>query len=1831
MSVATGVAMARSRFENDMKLLGVVRRGRPALMMTTALQATVMLVLSLPADAQPAPNARPTGGSVVAGAAAISQTATNTAINQSSQRAAVNWQSFNVGSRQSVTFNQPSASAVTLNRVTGPDPSQIAGRIDANGQIILVNQSGITFYKGSQVNANGLIVTAAGISTPNFMAGVMTFDQAAKPNARIDNQGTITVKQAGLAALVAPQVANSGVINARLGHVVLAGAKTATLDLYGDGLLSLDVTNQVVQAPRDASGQAATALVTNTGVIQADGGTVQLTARAADGIVANLVEAGGKIRAASVGAQTGVVALNGVGGSIVVEGQLSAPGIAAGTMGGAVEVVTDKTVTIASTAKVSANGKAGGGVVALGTTLDRARGGPSVTPAQTAANTVIQQGAKISANATGKGDGGRVTVLSTQSTTMAGTIAAKGGPSGGNGGTVEVSGGTLSLTGTVDASAPLGVTGSILLDPLDLFISAENPENGSGLIAPSATGVAADGQPSATTSSWLTPASIANLAGAVTIATTRDLTVLSALNTAQSKITTLTLDAGRNLTVNIRTGITTAGSLLLSAGNITPAGTLTIGSPIQSLTGSVFMQAHAGNINQNASVTANGFGQLVSFRTDGTVNFTASKAASGAQIQAAAGTIELGPTTDNTLLVDGGFDHDFVALSYRIGQTTNPFTNILGPKASTINLGDTAGAGGALSFTNVAAIDLEAHGAITETASSITNLGNGGLTLTGGGGAVTLGAAGNAFSTLGPFTATGNFILANNNALNVTGPVNAGAGDLTIVNASNLTLSGVITANNLFFEVANRQGTGILTLGSSPPVLTGAVVEAAVVPSVPATLTATAANGRISLVADNYVVASTKSTITTTAGTVQLAPFTAVNTSLLGGDIAGLIVGGDLLNAIHTNGGTLEVGGFTNVPVGATVPTASAATVTIDGAVNLTGIASTLRLDAVGAITEPGGPLTVTTLTGNAGSATLGNTKNLIANLAAFTTGSDLAPGGDFTLMDAGPLAVIGPVSAGGTLTPTPANTARPVNSATLSLTAGGTLTIGTTGSAAKLSAGTVVLSASGAITEPNGSIAADSFTATTTSVNGLGGGDVLLTSANNKIAASTGITAANGVVAFLDDPTLVLSGLYTGANLFFEVTLPGGSLALGGERPATLATTGSGGRISLVADNIGVGNPASSVTATAGTVQLAPVSAINTSLLGTSGLVIAPTLLSIVRTAGGTLEVGGFTNVPLAATVPAASAGSVTIDGATNLTGIAATLRLDSIGSITQTAGPLTVANLTGNAGTSASLIQPTNQIGTLGAFTTSAGFALVDNQALLVAGPVTDTGATSTLALTIKAGNITLAGTVDATNIVDLISAGAINQTGGSLIAGTLTGTAATSASLTQPTNLVGTLGAFSTTAGFALLDNQSLLVDGPISDTGATSTLALTTKTGGITLAGDVATGSGIIQITSIGDITQSGNSTVEAGPGGAIQILAGGNLSQSGTARIFGDTVSVNVGGNVEQSGNAFITTVQGGKTNTDTVTAGGNIVQSDSGAILAVNAVDITAGGNLTQTGSASILSSNASVTVNVKGSIASSGNSSITAPTISLTTGPGGVALTDSATMGEAGSVIDITSAGPVTEAATSAIVAGTLTSSGNIAGPVSLAGAANAIAELRNVTVTGTAGSFQLTDSVDLLIAGTLNATQIQVRAPTSQISLGDGATIMTGGTVRPAGPLQSKLEPSQWRAGRLLPGCQLYPDRQQRGARPGRWTSHAADLHDRPRAVRSAAWPAGDRHMADPRPRQRDRRRQRVRQRTRRDLHHAGQSQICPAPFRRRRWQRREARFHSAGDQRQLPVQRL
>ena len=78
------------------------------------------------------PNALPSGGKVVAGAATISQAANVLTVQQASQRAALDWQSFNIGSAATVNFVQPGSSAVALNRIVGNEASQIYGKLNSN-------------------------------------------------------------------------------------------------------------------------------------------------------------------------------------------------------------------------------------------------------------------------------------------------------------------------------------------------------------------------------------------------------------------------------------------------------------------------------------------------------------------------------------------------------------------------------------------------------------------------------------------------------------------------------------------------------------------------------------------------------------------------------------------------------------------------------------------------------------------------------------------------------------------------------------------------------------------------------------------------------------------------------------------------------------------------------------------------------------------------------------------------------------------------------------------------------------------------------------------------------------------------------------------------------------------------------------------------------------------------------------------------------------------------------------------------------------------------------------------------------------------------------------------------------------------------------------------------------------------------------------------------------------------------------------------------------------------------------------------------------------------
>ncbi len=426
---------------------------------TTAVAA---LVIPCGAAAQPPPNAHPTGGVVVGGSASIGQNATTTTVTQSTQRAAVNWQSFDVGSQRAVQVMAPNASAITLMRVVGPDPSRVAGRISSNGIVMITNASGAALDQGAQVNVASFFLFSAGIAPQPFMnsATTMAFDQPTNPNAMVTNAGAITVKGAGVAALMAPAVANGGVITARQGAAWMLGAQAATLTLSGDALVSFRLTKAVSQAP-----QGVTALISETGIVSASGGTVQIKVDANDGVIQTLSSILGTVTARTVGSHAGTISIGGAGGSINVGGRLQAIG-GANQVGGRIGLLASDNVTLSTAATMSASGGAGGGTLAVGTTIKRAAGGPSVTGQPASRTVTVPAGAGLAANATDAGNGGHITVLSTQNTRFGGSAAVRGGPQAGNGGVIELSGAILNMKGaTTDVSAPKGQAGKLLLDP----------------------------------------------------------------------------------------------------------------------------------------------------------------------------------------------------------------------------------------------------------------------------------------------------------------------------------------------------------------------------------------------------------------------------------------------------------------------------------------------------------------------------------------------------------------------------------------------------------------------------------------------------------------------------------------------------------------------------------------------------------------------------------------------------------------------------------------------------------------------------------------------------------------------------------------------------------------------------------------------------------------------------------------------------------------------------------------------------------------------------------------------------------------------------------------------------------------------------------------------------------------------------------------------------------------------------------------------------------------------------------------------------------------------
>ncbi|MDQ2103304.1 filamentous hemagglutinin N-terminal domain-containing protein, partial [Azospirillum isscasi] len=1544
--------------------------------------------------------ANPLEGTVTAGAATIqSATPKSMEILQSTDKAIINWKSFSIDAGEKVTFQQPSASSVTLNRVTGTDTSKIMGSLSANGTVMLVNPNGVVIGAGAKVDVGGLVATTANISDANFMAGKYQFDQAsAKPNAMVVNEGDITVKDSGLAALVAPHVRNSGVIRAKLGKVALGGAETFTLDFHGDGLISFDASSAVKTVAKDADGKPVAALVVNSGEIAAEGGSVTLSARAVKGVIDNVINTDGVIKATSVGSANGKIVLSGGdNGTVAIGGTVDASGRGDGQTGGTV-VATGAEIAVKRNARVDASGSKGGGEVAIGS-----RTGRSGTWSD---KVTVEAGATLSADAVKSGKGGSVTVLSQKSTRHAGKISARGGAEGGDGGFAEVSSHKdITLTGSVDLTAPKGAAGVFLLDPESLRIVGSTGGSQDGAATDGTIGVNdpnLGGGGNVNTVSKGVLESIAGNAnivleasGQITVETSLDLQTTAghgftlrsltsggiAFNDASHEIRTnggdIVLEAnGLSSSLSSIGKLTTrGGSVRLSATGGVQLANLIDTTPTTGAAGAVSVRALGG------SITAAGAAKIVG----GAVALTAGIdiGASGAAISTSSSRLSL--VTGGSLFVANDrtltdlsvtSTHGAAGGNSQFGLTSTGLSFAVTDAAGGYTLDTVTQAGGLTSFSfsgdrsiQVGTVNAGPGAvALTSTAGDITGGGTGLLT----GGTLTLAARGS--------SGTNGAIGTASQALNTTVTsltAASGSGGVFVSNTGALALTGLTTGGG-----ATVSATGSLTVGA---VRSGGA------------LTLTSGGGSILNDAD---------------------PATTINASSLSLNAAG---------SIGTSGAALTTGATSiNAASGA-----GGVFLTASGSAALGSIVSTSGDIAI----ATGGTTTIGEITSANGTSNITVTANGVSSAITAST-VNAGANGNVTL-----------TTANGDVT---ASSGPGITGNNVTIAAGGassTVTVKTAAKTLTVSNGTGIVG----ITQ-TGAVTLDSIVSSGSAVSvTVGGGDVTVGTVKAASFGLISLTASDGAIKGKDASNLLSAGAVTlGA---------GGAIGTAAThvRTATpvLALTGVGdlyvdnvGTIltSLTIDNRHAGTTANTLQLTSDYFNFTASDNGTTTVLEALG---SPKLSTLKVTSDATLVVGDLATVGIGGTVTLTStAGSILDDGNTNT-------RLN--------ADTVTLSAATGNLGSAAA---PLALNATKLTLTTRGDLHLTnlsDVAALSITSAHTD--ATVVNSYSITAPNLAFSLTDDATNgyllstLVDTtglifafkgdrdIRLGRVDLTDAPGIlppTGPASGTAysvarfeTTNGSILDDGSKTTAVlaGAVSLTASKAIgsgtgtehLDVITPVLDAKASDGGIYVTLPtsvgianqknLVTLGGSVFSAGsnpivvtatwsDIAFGSnftssgtGNITVTAThGSILNPSSATLRSGSSGTLTLTAGKDIGSSTNAlSASAGTVTATAGGSVWLS-------LGSGATTLNSLTAGGDITVGKSSGTMTVGSVNANGGtGTVTLSNtSGSIQGDSDSTTVIAAGKVILSATGSVggtsalnlTTANLSITAG-GSIGITD--------------------------------------------------------------------------------------------------------------------------------------------------------------------------------------------------------------------------------------------
>ncbi len=990
-----------------------------------------------------------------------------------------------------------------------------------------------------------------------------------------------------------------------------------------------------------------------------------------------------------------------------------------------------------------------------------------------------------------------------------------------------------------------------------------------------------------------------------------------------------TVDAGSTNTLNLTS--TGSGGLTLSA-NVTAA------------SGTVNLSSGGATTQTSGIITAS----TLTSATNGAATLTrANQVASlGAFTNGGAGSLSFSDAISSGLTVSTAIN----AGAGDIALTTTAATGTLTVAAN-------------LTTSTANQINLVSAGSLAQSAGVITT-----GALTGSSVGVATLAKANLFDSLAGFTNTGlgavSITDAKASGLTVTSAVDAGTSNsltLTTTNGGPLTLSanltavggsvglssagalsqtaGVITtavlngssaggANlskaNQFDALAGFTNTGVGNVAITDAKATGLTTSGAIDAGSGNTLTLTTTNGG-SLTLQGNVTAS--------SGAVDLVSAGALTQSggvITTGALSGTSAGGASLTAANLFG---ALAGFTNTGVGnVSITDAKGSGLTVTSSVNagslntlnltttnggpmtlsasLSAAAGTINLISAGALSQTTGVITTATLTGSsAGGASL-TRANLFDTLALFiNTGV-----GAVSITDAksSGLTVSATVDAGSN------------NTLTLTTTAGGSLTL--QGNLTALS-GAVDLVSAGVLTQSSGVV-------TTASLSGASAGGASLTGANQFDTLSSFINAGSGGIAVSDAKTsgLTLTGNVTAASGTVALVSAGALNQTFGVITALNLTGSSAGGASLIGANLfdtlagftntGVGNVA---------IADAKASGLNVTSAVDSG---SGNSLSLTTINGGPLTL------------------------AANLTAASSSVSLASAGALSQTAGVITSATLTGSSAGGASLAKA-NLFDSLAGFTNTGvgAVSILDAKAsgLKVTSAV-DGGSGNTLTLTTtNGGALTLAANVTAASgTVDLVSAGALAQTAGILTTGAITGTSLGGASLTG-SNLFDSLAGF-TNAGVgnvAITDAKSsgLTVTAAV-DAASGNTLTLTTTNGGpLTLSANLTAAAGTVDLVSAGALAQTSGVVTTATLTGSS--VGGGNLARANLFDSLAGFTNTGVGNlsitDAKASGLTVTAAVDAGSGNTLTLTTtnGGSLtVQGDLTA--SSGAVDLQSSGVLTQ-------------------------------------------------------------------------------------------------------------------------------------------------------------------------------------------------------------------------------------------------------------------------------------------